>query len=77
MSSVDHVILATAQLFPETGTHFKRRAVLCECLFILFLLQAIVFIVGGGDYIEYQNLQDYSKVNHNCDIICGGSMWSS
>lgn len=24
--------------------------------------QAIVFIVGGGNYIEYQNLMDYSKV---------------
>ena len=22
-----------------------------------------MFIVGGGDYIEYQNLQDYSKVS--------------
>ena len=26
-------------------------------------VQAIVFIVGGGNYIEYQNLQDYSKVS--------------
>lgn len=26
------------------------------------VLQAIVFIVGGGNYIEYQNLMDYSKV---------------
>ena len=25
--------------------------------------QAIVFIVGGGNYIEYQNLVDYSKVS--------------
>jgi len=24
--------------------------------------QAIVFIVGGGNYIEYQNLMDYSQV---------------
>jgi hypothetical protein len=24
--------------------------------------QAIVFVVGGGNYIEYQNLMDYSKV---------------
>lgn len=23
--------------------------------------EAIVFIVGGGNYIEYQNLMDYSK----------------
>lgn len=26
---------------------------------------AFVFIVGGGNYIEYQNLVDYAKV---CDI---------
>nr|CAD7606122.1 unnamed protein product [Timema genevievae] len=24
--------------------------------------EAIVFIVGGGNYIEYQNLADYTKV---------------
>lgn len=23
---------------------------------------AIVFVIGGGNYIEYQNLQDYAKV---------------
>ena len=23
---------------------------------------AIVFMIGGGNYIEYQNLQDYAKV---------------
>ena len=38
-------------------------------------LQAIVFMVGGGNYIEYQNLVDYSKVSPeshyhavNCDV---------
>lgn len=25
--------------------------------------EAIVFIVGGGNYIEYQNLMDYVKVS--------------
>ena len=25
--------------------------------------QAIVFTVGGGNYVEYQNLMDYAKVN--------------
>lgn len=25
--------------------------------------QAIVFVVGGGNYIEYQNLLDYAKVS--------------
>ena len=24
--------------------------------------EAVVFMVGGGNYIEYQNLQDYAKV---------------
>ena len=36
--------------------------------------QAIVFIVGGGNYIEYQNLQDYSKVSvmvqHYSSVMC-------
>lgn len=32
--------------------------------FILsFITQAIVFVVGGGNYIEYQNLMDYSRVS--------------
>jgi len=26
------------------------------------VFQAIVFVVGGGNYIEYQNLVDYTKV---------------
>lgn len=26
--------------------------------------EVIVFIVGGGNYIEYQNLVDYVKVKH-------------
>ena len=31
-------------------------------VFPLILSQAIVFVVGGGNYIEYQNLMDYAKV---------------
>lgn len=27
------------------------------------VFQAIVFVVGGGNYIEYQNLADYAKVS--------------
>jgi hypothetical protein len=23
---------------------------------------AIVFVIGGGNYVEFQNLQDYAKV---------------
>lgn len=30
---------------------------------------AIVFVVGGGNYIEYQNLVDYSKVKFNLIIF--------
>lgn len=30
--------------------------------------EAIVFVVGGGNYIEYQNLVDYCKV---CGILYG------
>jgi len=26
-------------------------------------VQALVFVVGGGNYIEYQNLVDYAKVS--------------
>jgi len=25
-------------------------------------VQALVFVVGGGNYVEYQNLVDYAKV---------------
>ncbi len=28
----------------------------------IIISQAIVFVVGGGNYIEYQNLVDYTKV---------------
>lgn len=31
--------------------------------------EAIVFIVGGGNYIEYQNLVDYCKVGHELDVF--------
>lgn len=29
---------------------------------VVNVFQAIVFVVGGGNYIEYQNLVDYAKV---------------
>lgn len=28
-----------------------------------------MFVVGGGNYIEYQNLMDYAKVNGFCLCI--------
>ncbi|KYR01911.1 Sec1-like family protein [Tieghemostelium lacteum] len=34
--------------------------------------EAIVFVVGGGNYVEYQNLQDFSK-KHNKKIIYGST----
>lgn len=36
--------------------------------------QAIVFIVGGGNYIEYQNLMDYSKVCILLEILHGNKI---
>lgn len=27
--------------------------------------EAIVFMIGGGNYIEYQNLVDYTRVSNN------------
>ena len=32
------------------------------CNVCALLSKAIVFVVGGGNYIEYLNLQDYAKV---------------
>ena len=32
--------------------------------FGVIYFQAVVFMIGGGNYIEYQNLQDYVEVNY-------------
>jgi sec1 family domain-containing protein 1 len=32
--------------------------------------EAIVFVVGGGNYIEYQNLVDYAKVQNTIASLC-------
>ena len=53
-------------------------------VFCFYHFQIIVFIVGGGNYIEYQNLQDYSKVCTSCcDIyillivsLCDDLVWT-
>ena len=63
----DHVILSNSLAVPKNRSPFQEvsqhrwygYASKCLC----DLVQAIVFIVGGGNYIEYQNLQDYSKVS--------------
>ena len=34
-------------------------------------MQVVVFVVGGGNYIEYQNLVDYIKVNFVLLLQCG------
>ena len=34
-------------------------------------LQAVVFVVGGGNYIEYQNLVDYLKVITALSLLSG------
>lgn len=30
--------------------------------------EAIVFVVGGGNYIEYQNLMEFTKVGIHCNL---------
>ncbi|KAG7258066.1 hypothetical protein CRUP_014821 [Coryphaenoides rupestris] len=35
--------------------------------------EAIVFVVGGGNYIEYQNLVDYAKAKQGRKILYGCS----
>lgn len=42
---------------PEQKQKKVLNLIKFSCLF-----QAIVFVVGGGNYIEYQNLVDYTKV---------------
>ena len=39
----------------------------------LSLLKAYVFVVGGGNYIEYQNLQDYCRRQQNAKRITYGT----
>jgi hypothetical protein len=39
-----------------------------EMCFFFYFFQAIVFVVGGGNYIEYQNLVDYAMVEHSFSI---------
>ena len=36
-------------------------------------LQAYVFVVGGGNYIEYQNLQDYCRRQQGAKRITYGT----
>ena len=36
-------------------------------------LQAFVFVVGGGNYIEYQNLQDYCRRLQNTRRVTYGT----
>ncbi|CAB1331144.1 unnamed protein product, partial [Coregonus sp. 'balchen'] len=35
--------------------------------------EAIVFVVGGGNYIEYQNLVDYTKAKPGKRVLYGCS----
>ncbi|KAJ3103439.1 RNA helicase required for poly(A+) mRNA export [Phlyctochytrium planicorne] len=35
--------------------------------------EAIVFVIGGGNYLEYQNLQDYAQKSTQKKKICYGS----
>lgn len=45
---LDPKLLKRSDAIPKTRTPFQ---------------DAVVFIVGGGNYIEYQNLVDYIKVH--------------
>ena len=40
---------------------------------MLNFLQAFVFVVGGGNYIEYQNLQDYCRRLQNTRRVTYGT----
>uniref|UniRef100_A0A671VA15 Sec1 family domain-containing protein 1 n=1 Tax=Sparus aurata TaxID=8175 RepID=A0A671VA15_SPAAU len=40
---------------------------------LLICFQAIVFVVGGGNYIEYQNLVDYAKFKQGKKVVYGCS----
>uniref|UniRef100_A0A8C1VFG7 Sec1 family domain-containing protein 1 n=1 Tax=Cyprinus carpio TaxID=7962 RepID=A0A8C1VFG7_CYPCA len=39
----------------------------------IIISQAIVFVVGGGNYIEYQNLVDYTKARQGKRVLYGCS----
>ena len=46
----------------------------CTCAHIVHVhTQAYVFMVGGGNYIEYQNLQDYCKRQQGAKKITYGT----
>lgn len=51
---LDPKLLKRADTMPKTRAPFQ---------------DAIVFIVGGGNYIEYQNLVDFIKVSSNETLI--------
>uniref|UniRef100_A0A8C2GAC3 Sec1 family domain-containing protein 1-like n=1 Tax=Cyprinus carpio TaxID=7962 RepID=A0A8C2GAC3_CYPCA len=40
---------------------------------LIIISQAIVFVVGGGNYIEYQNLVDYTKARQGKRVLYGCS----
>uniref|UniRef100_A0A671VA20 Sec1 family domain-containing protein 1 n=2 Tax=Sparus aurata TaxID=8175 RepID=A0A671VA20_SPAAU len=48
-----------------------KKALIIKKLLICF--QAIVFVVGGGNYIEYQNLVDYAKFKQGKKVVYGCS----
>ena len=49
---------------------------MCSFQFVVVVfdnVQAFVYVVGGGNYIEYQNLQDYCKRQQNVKTITYGT----
>ena len=54
--------------------HVTVRAICKDCCDDkMAALQAFVFVVGGGNYIEYQNLQDYCRRLQNTRRITYGT----
>lgn len=56
-------LLRSRETFPITLFHLRGQGLVIKRFLFHVFPQAIVFIVGGGNYIEYQNLMDYSKVS--------------
>ncbi|KAM9787460.1 sec1 family domain-containing protein 1 isoform X1 [Syngnathus typhle] len=59
--------------FSEILQKGKSQLVLHHHTHDLVVLEAIVFVVGGGNYIEYQNLVDYARSKAGKKILYGCS----
>ena len=71
MSVLQLVTFPFSSAVPRSKTPFQEVSLctehcsVCHVLYTMCvptLSKAIVFVVGGGNYIEYLNLQDYARV---------------